>query len=233
MVRRTLSASFSESSMAAYPNRFNADWRDGRYLLRRCRREQRTLRRLSRPCDATTHENTVNVVARQDHFWTNSSSRYTQTPHRCSTLFGSRGTVNAALALRNKTRNLLEWPAGSGITKIALAHIMVDIIGLRRRAGSLRHARRHGPADPPRPIDIGIRRGTRSHPRPGLYTLALTRIPPMTAARAFPPHRQGGERHIDGLPRLRKADGCRDVSRVRLRGKSAPFDEGGGGGCTS
>ena len=83
MVRRTLSASFSESSMAAYPNRFNADWRDGRYLLRRCRREQRTLRRLSRPCDATTHENTVNVVARQDHFWTNSSSQYTQTPHRC------------------------------------------------------------------------------------------------------------------------------------------------------
>jgi hydrogenase maturation factor len=26
----------------------------------------------------------------------------------------------------------LEWPAGSGITKSALAHIMVDIIGLRR-----------------------------------------------------------------------------------------------------
>ena len=36
--------SFSESSMAAYPYRFNANMRDGRYLLRRCRREQRILR---------------------------------------------------------------------------------------------------------------------------------------------------------------------------------------------
>ena len=115
-------ASFSESSMAAYPNRFNANCGTDDIYFDGVAVNNEYFATI-KACDAITHENTVNVAAQQDHL-----DKLQLAVHNAAPLplhFSVSWNWECCSCSANKTRNL-EWPAGSGITKSALAH-MVDI----------------------------------------------------------------------------------------------------------
>ena len=116
-------ASFSESAMAAYPNQFNANCGTDEIYFNDVAVNNKYFANI-KACDATTNENTVNVAAQQDHL-----NKLQLTVNNSAPLplhFSVSWNWECCSCSTNKTRNL-EWPAGSGNTKSALAH-MVDIV---------------------------------------------------------------------------------------------------------